>query len=111
MRASLHGARRVTQALDWTLEVLPARTSKAEGLRRLLEHLQINPRRVMAVGDGENDIEGVGVPAPVQGRAPVPGRSAMDGVGEKAPPPSVSVGERGSKKMCRFGVSGVAAPM
>ena len=32
----------------------------------------------------------------------------MDGVGEKAPP-SVSVGLRGSKKMCRFGVSGVAA--
>ena len=31
----------------------------------------------------------------------------MDGVGEKA---SVSVGLRGSKKMCRFGVSGVAAP-
>ena len=61
--------------------------------------------------DGENDIDGVGVPAPVQGRAPVPGRSAMDGVGEKAPPPSVSVGERGSKKMCRFGVSGVAPPM
>ena len=58
--------------------------------------------------DGENDIDGVGVPAPVQGRAPVPGRSAMDGVGEKAP--SVSVGLRGSKKMCRFGVSGVAAP-
>ena len=53
--------------------------------------------------DGENDIDGVGVPAPVQGR-----RSAMDGVGEKA---SVSVGERGSKKMCRFGVSGVAAPI
>ena len=65
--------------------------------------------------DGENDIDGVGVPAPVQGRAPVPGRSAMDGVGEKAPPPSVSVGLRGSKKMCRFGVSagvsGVAAPL
>ena len=44
------------------------------------------------------------------------GRSAMDGVGEKAPPPpSLSVGERGSKKMCRFGVSagvsGVAAPL
>ena len=55
--------------------------------------------------DGENDIDGVGVPAPVQGRPLVPGRSAMDGVGEKA---SVSVGERGSKKMCRFGVSGVA---
>ena len=34
--------------------------------------------------DGENDIDGVGVPAPVQGRAPLPGRSAMDGVGEKA---------------------------
>ena len=55
--------------------------------------------------DGENDIDGVGVPAPVQGRPLVPGRSAMDGVGEKA---SVSVGLRGSKKMCRFGVSGVA---
>ena len=44
------------------------------------------------------------------------GRSAIDGVGEKAPPPpSLSVGERGSKKMCRFGVSagvsGVAAPL
>ena len=60
--------------------------------------------------DGENDIDGVGVPAPVQGRPLVPGRSAMDGVGEKGPP-SVSVGLRGSKKMCRFGVSGVAAPM
>ena len=44
--------------------------------------------------DGENDIDGVGVPAPAQGRPLVPGRSAMDGVGEKA---SVSVGERGSK--------------
>ena len=59
--------------------------------------------------DGENDIDGVGVPAPVQGRPLVPGRSAMDGVGEKAP--SVSVGLRGSKKMGRVGVSGVSAPL
>ena len=44
------------------------------------------------------------------GVAPVMGRSAIDGVGEKAPP-SVSAGLRGSKKMCRFGVSGVAAPV
>ena len=57
--------------------------------------------------DGENDIDGVGVPAPVQGRPLVPG-PAIDGVGEKA---SVSVGDLGSKKMCRFGVSGVAAPI
>mmetsp|Transcript_23638 Transcript_23638/g.74412 ORF Transcript_23638/g.74412 Transcript_23638/m.74412 type:complete len:367 (-) Transcript_23638:182-1282(-) len=58
LEAALEGEpARVVKALDWTLEVLPERTSKAEGLRRLLEHLQINPRRVMAVGDGENDIE------------------------------------------------------
>lgn len=48
---------RVVKALDWTLEILPARTSKAAGLRRLLDALDIAPRRVMAVGDGENDIE------------------------------------------------------
>lgn len=48
---------RVVKALDWTLEILPEGTSKAAGLRLLLRELGIDPFHVMAVGDGENDIE------------------------------------------------------
>ena len=45
------------KALSWTLEILPESTSKAAGLRRLLDALGIRPGHVMAVGDGENDLE------------------------------------------------------
>ena len=45
------------KALSWTLEILPESTSKAAGLRRLLDALGIRPAHVMAVGDGENDLE------------------------------------------------------
>lgn len=48
---------RVVRALDWTLEILPARTSKAHGVRAVLASLGIKPERCMAVGDGENDLE------------------------------------------------------
>jgi len=48
---------RVVQALSWTLEILPEDTSKAAGLAVLLDGMGIEPSRVMAVGDGENDIE------------------------------------------------------
>lgn len=48
---------RVVKALDWTLEVLPEGASKAAGLKALLEAEGVDPRRVLAVGDGENDIE------------------------------------------------------
>ena len=56
---------RVVKALDWTLEILPARSSKWAGLKVLLRQLGISPGRVMAVGDGENDMEmlhSVGLP-------------------------------------------------
>jgi len=48
---------RVVRALDWTLEVLPATSSKAAGVSVLLDELGIDPAEVMAVGDGENDLE------------------------------------------------------
>jgi Cof subfamily protein (haloacid dehalogenase superfamily) len=48
---------RIVKALDWTLEVLPRGGSKGYGVARLLEAINVNPKHVMAVGDGENDIE------------------------------------------------------
>lgn len=62
LRAALDAAlegepARVVKALDWTLEILPEGTSKAAGLRVLLRNLRIDPANVMAVGDGENDLE------------------------------------------------------
>jgi hypothetical protein len=46
----------VTQAVPNMLEVLPAGTEKARGVRTLLEHLGVERERVVAVGDGENDV-------------------------------------------------------
>lgn len=48
------------------LEVLPPGASKGAGLRRLIDELGIDPQHVMAIGDGDNDIEmlrlaGIGV--------------------------------------------------
>lgn len=56
----------VTQAVKEYIEVLPLGTSKGEGLRWLLQELGVPETAVLAVGDGENDIEmlqlaGVGV--------------------------------------------------
>ena len=48
---------RVVQALDWTLEILPAGTSKGAAVRTMLRSLGVRPASVMAVGDGENDLE------------------------------------------------------
>ena len=56
----------VTQAVKEYIEVLPLGTSKGMGLRWLLQALDVPETAVMAVGDGENDIEmlqlaGIGV--------------------------------------------------
>lgn len=56
----------VLQAVKEYLEILPPNTSKGKGLRHLLAHLNIDPAEVLAIGDGENDLEmlqmvGVGV--------------------------------------------------
>lgn len=47
----------VTQAVPEFIEVLPPGTSKGAGLMRLLKMLDLDPSEVMAVGDGENDVE------------------------------------------------------
>jgi HAD superfamily hydrolase (TIGR01484 family) len=41
------------------LQILPQGASKGDGLRRLLDMLdpKIDPKNVMAMGDGENDVE------------------------------------------------------
>lgn len=47
----------ITKAMAGMLEVLPLGASKGFGVRKFLEHLNIKPHRVLAFGDGENDIE------------------------------------------------------
>lgn len=39
------------------MQVLPLGASKGAGVEWLLEHLGVSPRHVMALGDGENDLE------------------------------------------------------
>lgn len=63
----LDGAARLTQAgLADMIEVLPPGASKGRALKALLHELDIAPEQVLAIGDGENDIEmiqlaGIGV--------------------------------------------------
>ncbi|HEX2619083.1 MAG TPA: Cof-type HAD-IIB family hydrolase [Phototrophicaceae bacterium] len=57
---------RLTQALPDMLEILPPGASKGNGLKTLLKELDVKPEEVLAIGDGENDIEmiqlaGIGV--------------------------------------------------
>mmetsp|Transcript_29076 Transcript_29076/g.38232 ORF Transcript_29076/g.38232 Transcript_29076/m.38232 type:complete len:352 (-) Transcript_29076:225-1280(-) len=56
----------ITQALGDMLEVLPPGGSKGDGVSQLLNHLNIVPSSLLALGDAENDIEmlklaGIGV--------------------------------------------------
>lgn len=62
----LDGRATLVQALADMLEILPPGASKGAGLRRLLDDLGVSPEHVLAIGDGENDIEmlqmaGIGV--------------------------------------------------
>ncbi|CAJ1443191.1 unnamed protein product [Effrenium voratum] len=47
----------ITVAIAGMVEVLPKNSSKADGVRQALEILGIQPREVLALGDGENDVE------------------------------------------------------
>ncbi|GLT57205.1 hypothetical protein SLA2020_301930 [Shorea laevis] len=47
----------VTQAVADILEIVPPQTSKGMGVRMLLDHLGVSAEEVMAIGDGENDVE------------------------------------------------------
>ncbi len=58
LEARLDGAVHVTRAnVDGMIEVLPANASKGQAVKTLLEELGIDPSNVLALGDGENDIE------------------------------------------------------
>lgn len=62
----INGAGRLVQALDDMLELLPVGNSKGNGLKKLLAYMNIPFENVLAIGDGENDIEmiqmaGIGV--------------------------------------------------
>lgn len=46
-----------TTAMLDSLEVLPKGASKGNGLRLLLKGMHVDPAKVMAIGDAENDIE------------------------------------------------------
>ncbi|KAL8109945.1 endoribonuclease YBEY, chloroplastic isoform X1 [Apium graveolens] len=47
----------VVQAQDDMLEIVPLGTSKGSGVKMLLDHLGVSAKEVMAIGDGENDVE------------------------------------------------------
>jgi len=62
----INGKARLVQALDDALEMLPLGASKGKALKLVLKELGIDVKEVMAIGDGENDIEmiemaGIGV--------------------------------------------------
>ena len=38
-------------------DVLPVGASKAEGIKRLIKHLEVEPQQIIVFGDGHNDIE------------------------------------------------------
>uniref|UniRef100_A0A0E0DZ22 Uncharacterized protein n=1 Tax=Oryza meridionalis TaxID=40149 RepID=A0A0E0DZ22_9ORYZ len=54
---AIEGRARMVQAQPDMLELVPPATSKGNGVKILLDHLCISPDEVMAIGDGENDIE------------------------------------------------------
>ncbi|OEL35178.1 hypothetical protein BAE44_0003801 [Dichanthelium oligosanthes] len=54
---AIEGRAHVVQAQPDMLELVPPATSKGNGVKILLNHLSISPDEVMAIGDGENDIE------------------------------------------------------
>ncbi|WCJ29479.1 Endoribonuclease YBEY chloroplastic [Euphorbia peplus] len=47
----------VVQAIPDMLELVPCGTSKGHGVKMLLDHLGVTAEEIMAIGDGENDIE------------------------------------------------------
>lgn len=51
------GMANVVQALPDMLEIVPLGTSKGDGVKLLLDHLGVSEKEVMAIGDGENDVE------------------------------------------------------
>jgi Cof subfamily protein (haloacid dehalogenase superfamily) len=62
----IDGEARITQALPEAIELLPFGASKGTALKLLLKEMGLEPEEMLAIGDGENDIEmiqlaGIGV--------------------------------------------------
>lgn len=51
------GKLRCVRPLDWNLEFVNPSVSKAVGAKLLLNYLNMTPRHLLAMGDGENDIQ------------------------------------------------------
>lgn len=54
---AVRGQAGVVQAQADMLEIVPAGTNKGSGVKLLLDHLDITANEIMAIGDGENDVE------------------------------------------------------
>ncbi|GBG80940.1 hypothetical protein CBR_g31496 [Chara braunii] len=55
--SAVAGRASITQAVPDMLEILPLGGSKGVGVSILLDHLDVPSEEVMAIGDGENDME------------------------------------------------------
>lgn len=53
----IHGRATIVQALPNMVEILPPGASKGDGVARALALLDIPPSQMLAIGDGENDVE------------------------------------------------------
>ncbi|OIW14414.1 hypothetical protein TanjilG_20860 [Lupinus angustifolius] len=51
------GRATVVQAVPDMLEIVPLGTCKGNGIKLLLDHLGVSAKEIMAIGDGENDVE------------------------------------------------------
>ncbi|KAE9588943.1 putative sugar-phosphatase [Lupinus albus] len=51
------GCANVVQAVPDMLEIVPLGTCKGNGVKVLLDHLGVTAKEIMAIGDGENDVE------------------------------------------------------
>ncbi|KAL8437324.1 hypothetical protein Efla_007592 [Eimeria flavescens] len=54
---AVKGQLRCVRPLDWNVEFINPSVSKAVGAKVLLGHLNMTPRHLLAMGDGENDIQ------------------------------------------------------
>lgn len=57
LEAHLGDSATLVQAVNNMLEIVPPGSSKGRGLKRLLDDLGIPAEHVLAIGDGENDVE------------------------------------------------------
>lgn len=57
LEEAVKGQLRCVRPLDWNVEFINPAVSKAVGAKVLLGHLNLTPRQLLAMGDGENDIQ------------------------------------------------------